>query len=97
MLQGKPLDKGIKGFFHFGCDVEKVFIAQRCISHGNPSEGRKGFETIGGDTLAELATNPNLKYLVEEIYNQAKQIVKVIDDARAAERRGAEAGEKARK
>jgi hypothetical protein len=83
VLQGKPLDKGIKGFFHFGCDIEKVLIAQHCISHGNPSKGPKGFETIGGNTLAELAVNKDLEYLANEIYEQAKQIVKVIDDARS--------------
>jgi hypothetical protein len=85
-LQGKTLDC-IKPDFTFGkTKLKSHQVLQVCVSHGCPKgrhkNGRKkkrGVETIGGKTLAQLAANPAYSHIVMSIYNQAKAITDIIE------------------
>lgn len=78
--------KSIKGIYHFGrFDLGKARVVQKCACYGNPSDSTKpkGFPVVGGMTISEMAREPGYSFLVEEILQQAKEIVRLIEDARS--------------
>lgn len=89
---GRAIKKGLIGLFHFGewpiDDKETLYFV---ASHGRTTDPTKksGFQPVGeGMTLRDIVGNPVWKWLSDDIYRRASEIVKEIDDARRKRNRG---------
>jgi len=74
--------------FHFGAvpiDPINFEIIRWVVSHGNSKDPKKkkGFQPLKSVNFVEALKNEEDRKVVIEVYKRAKEIIKVIDQARA--------------